>query len=210
MNCICSLYFFQYTYIYVLFTLWTNPHALSFHTSVHHSPLALTITIFPPSNHGWILHWEYNTASFSTTLHHSLLHCIILYHTASFSTTLHHFLALHHSLQYCIILYHTASFSTTLHHYLQPWIILYHTASFSTTLHHSLLHRIIFYNTASFFTTVHPSLLHCISFYNTALQNSPLHNKYKSKPHSSILQHTTLHQATAEYRGLGCRVLFSN
>ena len=135
MNCSCSVSYFSKICIHCSLSE-QKILTISFHSSsVHHSPLAPNITIFPPYNHGWILHWDYNTALFSTTLHHSLWHCIILYHSASFSTTLHN------SLPHCIILYHTASFSMTLHHYVLQCITKYCITSQITKytrLQHSL------------------------------------------------------------------------
>ena len=64
---------------------------------------------------------------------------IIQYYPSSFTTTLHHFLL------HFIIHYYNSSFTTTLHHSLLPFIIPYHPSSFPTTLQHSLLPFIIHY-----------------------------------------------------------------
>ena len=117
---------------------------------------------------------QYYPSSFTTTLHHFLLHFIIHYYHSSFTTTLHHSLlpfiipttlqhsvpTLHHSLL-------PSSFPTTLHHTtLLPFIIPYYpssftttTSSFATTIHYSLLPYNIPYYPSLFTTTIHHSLL---------------------------------------------------
>ena len=82
---------------------------------------------------------QYYHSSFTTTLHHFLLHFIIHYYHSSFTTTLYH------SLLPFIIPYHPSSFRTTLQHSVLPFIIHYYPSSFPTTLHHSLLLFIIHY-----------------------------------------------------------------
>ena len=81
---------------------------------------------------------QYYPSSFTTTLHHFLLHFIIHYYHSSFTTTLHHSLL-------PFIPYHPSSFPTTLQHSVLPFIIHYYPSSFPTALHHSLLPFIIHY-----------------------------------------------------------------
>ena len=82
---------------------------------------------------------QYYPSSFTTTLHHSLLHFIIHYYTSSFATTIHYSLLPYN------IPYYPSLFTTTIHHSLLPFIIHYYPSSFSTSLHHSLLPFIIHY-----------------------------------------------------------------
>ena len=96
---------------------------------------------------------QYYPSSFTTTLHHFLLHFIIHYYPSSFPTTLHH------SLLHFIICYYHSVFPTTLHHSVLPFLVHYYHSSFTTTLHHSLLPFIIHYYPSSFTTAIHYSLL---------------------------------------------------
>ena len=118
---------------------------------------------------------QYYPSSFTTTLHHFLLHFIIHYYHSSFTTTLHH------SLLPFIIHYDHSLFPTTLQHSVLPFTVPYYPSSFTTTLHHLLLPFII-HNCHSLFpaTALSTALIEKLLCFQLVHYSFPLSHPFHS------------------------------